>query len=414
MKKLLVIFFMATFFSDAIFFAQEHSPQKFEFKYKKGDSYRILSTVNEDVFVNNELNHNAEILNRISVRVTDVDENGDGVHEANFMTSENSTGAAGGIFSYGEDYESVFSRDAFGKYKIGDEYFMPVVRDVPIFPDKEISVGEKWSAQGHEAHDLRRTFGIKTPFKIPFTAEYEYLGIEKNDEEKILHKFSCKYKMEYSSQDLPAEYLNLEFSLDVPVRTVGFSNQTIFWDSEKGCIDHYNEEFKIVIQSSYGNVFLFQGTAHAEVTDFVRTADERNVNSVLEKIEDLGISDVSVSATEKGLTLSIENIQFMPDSDVLLDSEKIKLQKIAQILNAYPENDLLIVGHTALRGSMKEQMELSEMRSRAVADYLIKNKVRDKYHIFTKGMGGSSPIGDNRTESGRAKNRRVEITIMDK
>ena len=169
---------------------------------------------------------------------------------------------------------------------------MPVVRDVPIFPDKEISVGEKWSAQGHEAHDLRRTFGIKTPFKIPFTAEYEYLGIEKNDEEKILHKFSCKYKMEYSSQDLPAEYLNLEFSLDVPVRTVGFSNQTIFWDSEKGYIDHYIEDFKIMIQSSYGNVFLFQGTAHAEVTDFVRTADEQNVNSVLEKIEDLGISDV--------------------------------------------------------------------------------------------------------------------------
>ena len=67
-----------------------------------------------------------------------------------------------------------------------------------------------------------------------------------------------------------------------------------------------------------------------------------------------------------------------------------------------------------MRGTQKEQMELSEMRSRAVADYLIKNKVRDKYHIFTKGMGGSSPIGDNRTEAGRAKNRRVEITIMDK
>lgn len=414
MKKFFLAFFAAAFFSNAIFFAQAQSPQKFEFKYRKGDSYRILSTVLEDVYVNNAFNHNAEILNRISVRITDVDENGDGIHEANFMTSENSTGANGGIFSYGEDYKSVFARNSFGKYKIGDEYFMPVVRDVPIFPERKISVGEKWSAEGHEAHDLRRTFGIATPFKIPFTAEYEYLGTEKNKEGKILHKFSCKYEMEYSSKDLPAEYLNFDFSVEVPVRTIGFSNQTIFWDSEKGYIDHYNEDFKIVIQSSYGNVFLFQGTAHAEVTDFVRTSNEQNLNSVLEKIEDLGISNVSVSATEKGLTLTIDNIQFMPDSDILLESEKIKLRKIAQILNAYPENDLLISGHTALRGSKKAQMELSELRARAVADYLIKNKVRDKYHIFTKGMGASVPIASNNTEAGRAKNRRVEITIMDK
>ena len=158
----------------------------------------------------------------------------------------------------------------------------------------------------------------------------------------------------------------------------------------------------------------FEGTAHAEVTDFARTADEKNVAAVMEKITDLGIDDVSVTAGEKGLTLSIENIQFRPDSDILMPSEKEKLDKIAQILNAYPDNDLLITGHTALRGTKESRQKLSEERAQSVADYLIRKKVRDKYHVFTKGMGGDVPIADNKTEVGRAKNRRVEITIMDK
>ena len=40
--------------------------------------------------------------------------------------------------------------------------------------------------------------------------------------------------------------------------------------------------------------------------------------------------------------------------------------------------------------------------------------VKDNYHIFTQGFGDKKPIAPNNTEEGKAKNRRVEITIMDK
>lgn len=400
------IAFLSLFLAGGILFAQSYL---FEFKYKEGDSYRILSTVQEDVFFNNSFHHHAEIINRVSVRVDGLDENGNGIHKAIFMTSENSTGAHGGIFSYGEDYESVFTRDASGKYDISDKYFMPVVRDVPIFPKEKIEVGHKWTAQGHEAHDLRRTFDIKTPYKIPFNAEYEFLGTVQ-DGEKTFYKFDVQYEMEYS-----VDLSKYDFSKgDVPAATQGYSHQTIYWDIDKGCIDHYREDFRIDILTSSNNVLRFEGTAHAEVTDFTRTADEKNVAAVMEKISDMGIDDVSVSAGEKGLTLSIENIQFRPDSDILMPSERAKLDKIAQILNAYPDNDLLVTGHTALRGTKESRQQLSEERAQAVADYLIRKNVRDKYHVFTHGMGGDAPIADNRTEAGRARNRRVEITIMDK
>ena len=64
--------------------------EQFRFKYTKGEEYRILSTVHESVYYNGVFDHFSEIVNRISVSVTD-EKNGTGTHEAVFMTTENAT-----------------------------------------------------------------------------------------------------------------------------------------------------------------------------------------------------------------------------------------------------------------------------------------------------------------------------------
>ena len=143
-----------------------------QFKYSKDDSYRILSSISEDVKINGLLHHHAEIVNRISVHVVDTDADGRGLNEATFMTSEQSTTGNAARFTWGEEYESRFWRDKRGHYDISDAYFMPVVRDVPLFPTEPIAPGATWSADGHEAHDLRRSFDLRTPYKVPFTATY--------------------------------------------------------------------------------------------------------------------------------------------------------------------------------------------------------------------------------------------------
>ena len=124
------------------------------------------------------------------------------------------------------------------------------------------------------------------------------------------------------------------------------------------------------------------------------------------------LDNISVKQSDKGLTISLENIQFEPDSNKLLPQEKKKLEKIGEILSEFT-NDLLITGHTALRGTASGRQKLSEERAQAVADFLISNGIRDQYHIFTQGLGASDPIASNETEAGRSRNRRVEITIMD-
>ncbi len=394
-------------------FSEENSTGKlFIFKYEKGTSSRILSKVHEDVFVNNILDHHAEILNRITVKDTDVKDNGSGILDATFATSEDSQKSKNGQhFTLGQEYKSAFERSKEGVYTIEDNYFMPTVRNVPVFPDRALKPGDTWKKEGYEAYDLRRTFHINKPFKVPFTADYIYKGAETDAKKKTFDIIEVQYKLYYESPELPQDTKYTGFE---PATTMGFSHQTIYWNYEKGAIDHYNETFIIVIETLNGTIFKFQGTSEAEVNDIIKTSSKENIQQVQKKIDNMGLQNVSVTEGQKGLTISLEKIQFEPDSAILQESEKVKIKKIAVILNEYKKNDLLVTGYCALAGTKSERKELSEQRADSVADYLTEIKVRDTDHIFTEGLGAENPIATNETEEGRAKNRRVEITIMDK
>jgi OmpA-OmpF porin, OOP family len=90
-----------------------------------------------------------------------------------------------------------------------------------------------------------------------------------------------------------------------------------------------------------------------------------------------------------------------PDSDPLLDD-------VAAMLTGAPALQLEVGGHTDNVGTPEANLRLSEDRAKAVAAALAKRGV-DASRLTAKGYGPSSPVADNRTEEGRAKNRRVEL-----
>ena len=413
MKKIFVFLFcMNVFFC----FSGSLFAEEFVYRYEVGDRYKVLSTVKEDVLVNGIFNHYAEIVNRISYEVSEVevdDFGGEkGFLEATFMTTEKAYDSTKNVifgnssFEWGEEYKSEFWRDSLGIYEIAPVYFMPVVRNVPVFPNRDLEIGDTWEAEGQEAYDIRQTFNVSEPLIVPFTANYTYEDTKEVDG-KLLHVINVEYSIFYDipvPKGAPSTY---------PVSSMGYSNQTIFWDNELGTIDSYEDEFRIILEMQNGDRFEFRGTSSAEYTERERVSTEDTLMRLQEQLDNLDIENTSVSRDDIGITLSIENIQFMPDSAYLMESEKRKLEKIAELLKAFPNNDLLISGHTALSGTMESCQELSELRSEAVSEYLQKLGVKDAYHIFTRGFGASKPIGDNSTESGMAKNRRVEITIVE-
>lgn len=380
------------------------------FKYSKGDTYRILSTVKENVIVNGKYNHSAEIVNRISVEITDVDEDGWGKHEARFMTSETAIlGVNEKEFSWGQEYESIFWISPLGEYSVSDEFFMPTTRNVPLFPPYSIAVNEGWIGEGLEVHDLRESFGISKPYIIPFSANYIYKGIKEIDEKK-LHEIAVYYKLDYANPvPKKEEYSKNEEFIDFPFHTSGNFEQILYFDSNLGALHSYNEKFKIIIKTSLGNTIEFSGYAESEINE-LKKVPQKSIEDALKK---LNLENTTVNKDDRGITITIENIQFLADSAILLTKEKEKIQQIAEILKDFPENDLLISGHTALAGSEDARMKLSQQRAQAVANFLVSIGLKDAYHIFTQGFGAEKPIAPNDTEVNKAKNRRVEITILE-
>jgi outer membrane protein OmpA-like peptidoglycan-associated protein len=105
-------------------------------------------------------------------------------------------------------------------------------------------------------------------------------------------------------------------------------------------------------------------------------------------------------------------------SDVLFDSGSAKLQpgasdklrQVADVLSHYPRTRVEIVGHTDSRGSEPSNEQLAQRRAQAVRDVLVHDGV-DAARITARGAGESRPVATNDTTTGRAMNRRVEITV---
>ena len=390
----------------------------FRFRFKDGDTYRINSTVTEDVYLNGQFAHQAYITNRVTVEVSDVQPTSNGkpfsaLHTCTFMTSEQNSNRT---FSWGREYPSVFRRDEFGIYTIGEQYFMPVVRDVPVFPQHDVKKGESWRHSASEAHDLRDNFNIQKPFVVPVDVTYTYQGPTQR-EGKTYQLIEVNYDLYY---DIPLKNLqnrrngNAALPMLYPVRTMGYSKQRLYWDNEAGLLPYYDEVFTIMMELNTGAVIEYRGSAKAEITALQRM-DKEEIAGVLDKnIRDMGISNTTVEKTDEGITISLENIQFEPDSARLLPAEKEKIEKIGKLLSAYPDYELLISGHTALAGKAEDRQVLSEQRAAAVANYLVELGVREQHHIFTRGFGAEKPVAPNTTEANRARNRRVEITVLEK
>jgi outer membrane protein OmpA-like peptidoglycan-associated protein len=392
-------FWLFAFFACAALLCAED----FRYRYAAGDTYRILSTVNESVYLNGALSHTAKILNRIAVEVTGV-ENGAGRHSCTFRTSEEARGSQ--VFSWGKTYDSVFTRDELGRYTIGDGYFMPIVRNVPVFLGKDVAVGDSWRAPGEEVHDFSTSFNIREAVRFPIDVGYTYAGTETLGGQEY-HIITIAYEVRHRPRfrSVPAGLY--------PVLIAGHSRQKLLWDARRGRAQAYEEEFGFVFEMSSGDSVEYEGTARAEIIDSSPMQKESMVEEIKEALDDLGVPDTEVRQDEIGVTLTLENIQFPPDSSVLIPFEKEKLDRIGEILNKYPDRDVLITGHTALAGTSGGRKKLSEDRAAAVGAYFIGKGVRSSERMVFRGFGADVPVADNSTAEGRAKNRRVEITILE-
>jgi len=114
--------------------------------------------------------------------------------------------------------------------------------------------------------------------------------------------------------------------------------------------------------------------------------------------------------SSRGLVAEIGGVQFATGTAQTNTAARESLAKFSGIVASYPGLRFNVEGHTDSIGSVAMNNELSLKRAMAVRDYLIEQGVPAS-SIDVAGLGLSTPIGDNGTTEGRARNRRVEIVV---
>ncbi len=128
--------------------------------------------------------------------------------------------------------------------------------------------------------------------------------------------------------------------------------------------------------------------------------------------QQLESTGVSVTRIGNDLVLNIpSDITFKTGSSQLHIEFDETLKSVALILKKYNKTSISITGHTDSAGSASYNQDLSVSRATSVARLLGYNGVASN-RTFTYGEGETSPIASNKTASGKAKNRRVELKIV--
>lgn len=123
-------------------------------------------------------------------------------------------------------------------------------------------------------------------------------------------------------------------------------------------------------------------------------------------------TDVQVIRQGDELVLSMPSgITFATNQSSVQPQFRPTLDQVADVLREYRQTYVDVYGHTDSTGSDTYNLDLSERRATAVADYLAGRRV-ETARLATRGFGESQPVATNDSEEGRAANRRVEIKLV--
>ncbi len=110
-------------------------------------------------------------------------------------------------------------------------------------------------------------------------------------------------------------------------------------------------------------------------------------------------------------SIVLEGVTFQTNSDALTSESMAILDIVVADLQRNAATVVEIAGYTDNTGDPAYNVALSQRRAQAVVDYL-SNAGVSADRLTAKGYGGASPVADNATAAGRAKNRRVELHVV--
>lgn len=166
--------------------------------------------------------------------------------------------------------------------------------------------------------------------------------------------------------------------------------------------------FAAQLERAEGSVYVILGTTQYKQDEIVVLLD------IIEQkaMEDnLVIVDAAAMAKDidKYGKVALYGIYFDHDKAAIKTESRPALQEIAALLTNRPKLHVYVVGHTDLKGSLEYNLNLSKARAQAVVETLTREHGIAKDRLEAHGVGSLAPVETNQAETGRRKNRRVEL-----
>ncbi|NMC74513.1 MAG: OmpA family protein [Geobacteraceae bacterium] len=158
-----------------------------------------------------------------------------------------------------------------------------------------------------------------------------------------------------------------------------------------------------LVGTAIGN---YMDKQEADMRQALANAEAASIQRERQVLDEASRRDVDV------LTVTFKSdYLFAVNSSSLLPGAYDEINRVANVLNQYPQTTIVISGHTDSTGSEQYNQALSERRANSVRNALIGMGVNPA-RMTTIGYGKSKPVASNATEAGRQLNRRVELRII--
>lgn len=141
-------------------------------------------------------------------------------------------------------------------------------------------------------------------------------------------------------------------------------------------------------------------------TNFIKAQSaQAEARSLLEKQKD------AEDKQGDALLIRLKGLEFPTAQATLKGSNFSLLGKVQNVIHSFGNSSITVEGHTDSVGGVDSNLKLSTQRAEAVKDYLSTNLGDAQASIKAVGYGYQKPLASNKTASGRAQNRRVDIVI---
>ena len=296
---------------------------------------------------------------------------------------------------------SVFSIDDDGIMEMLEDNGYPSFRSFPSFPqDKEVQKGDVWTSTAVRAVDPTGE-GIIT--RMPIYVQYTYSG-QSVFNNKPVHSVKAQWATRYGTN---TKYIDLDGDPQLQTAS-GKHEASIYIDMDTGAAVYIRDVVDEYFVYKDGKKIAYKGTISL-FTEYPSGVDTQELMPLINRL--VKDADIEYKEVDAGLMLVIRDLQFVANSPELLPGEEKRLDQIAALLKKVPKNQILVEGHTARVGDESDELGLSLERAHTIVKELTARGVNKK-NLITKGSGGTKPVADNDTPEGRARNRRVEITIL--